>query len=225
MARGTGSYDEALRADPAGGWSYTTAPLVRRLRGATFAVLGLGRIGLATARRAAAFDMKVIFFDPYLSNGVDLATGFERVGSLEEAMARADILSVHTPLTEETRGLIGRRSLAAARPGLIVVNTARGPIVDLDALAEALREGRIAGAGLDVLPQEPVDAGHPLVAAWRAGEPWVRQRLILTPHAAFYSPAALEDMQRKSIEVCVAYLRDGRLMNCVNQRFLDAAAA
>jgi len=225
LARGTGSYDEALRADPAGGWSYTTAPLVRRLRGATFAVLGLGRIGLATARRAAAFDMKVIFFDPYLSNGVDLATGFERVGSLEEAMARADILSVHTPLTEETRGLIGRRSLAAARPGLIVVNTARGPIVDLDALAEALREGRIAGAGLDVLPQEPVDAGHPLVAAWRAGEPWVRRRLILTPHAAFYSPAALEDMQRKSIEVCVAYLRDGRLMNCVNQRFLDASAA
>jgi D-3-phosphoglycerate dehydrogenase/C-terminal binding protein len=225
LARGTGSYDEALRADPAGGWSYATAPLVRRLRGATFAVLGLGRIGLATARRAAAFDMKVIFFDPYLSNGVDLATGFERVGSLEEAMARADVLSVHTPLTEETRGLVGRRSLAAARPGLIVVNTARGPIVDLEALAEALREGRIAGAGLDVLPQEPVDAGHPLVAAWRAGEPWVRQRLILTPHAAFYSPAALEDMQRKSIEVCVAYLRDGRLTNCVNQRFLDATAA
>ena len=93
-----------------------------------------------------------------------------------------------------------------AKPGLIVVNTARGPIVDLDALAEALRAGRIGGAGLDVLPQEPADAGHPLIAAWRAGEPWVRRRLVLTPHAAFYSPAALEDMQRKSIEVCVAYL-------------------
>ena len=126
--------------------------------------------------------------------------------SLDEVMARADILSVHTPLNEETRGLVGARLLAMAKPGLIVVNTARGPIVDLDALADALRAGRIGGAGLDVLPQEPADPGHPLIAAWLAGEPWVRRRLVLTPHAAFYSPAALEDMQRKSIEVCVAYL-------------------
>jgi phosphoglycerate dehydrogenase-like enzyme len=222
LARGTGAYDEALRGDPAGGWSYATAPLVRRLRGATFAVLGLGRIGLATARRAAAFDMKVIFYDPYLSNGSDLAVGFERVRSLGEVMARADILSVHTPLNEETRGLVGAKLLAMAKPGLIVVNTARGPIVDLDALGEALREGRIGGAGLDVLPQEPADPGHPLIAAWLAGEPWARRRLVVTPHAAFYSPAALEDMQRKSIEVCVAYLRDGALMNCVNERFLAA---
>ncbi len=220
LTRGTGSYDEALRADPVGDWTYKTAPLVRRLRGATFAILGLGRIGLATARRAAAFDMKVIFHDPYLSNGTELAVGYERVRSLEEFMARADILSVHTPLTEETRGLIGEKTLALAKPELIVINTARGPIVDLDALADALREGRIAGAGLDVLPQEPADTTHPLIAAWLAGEPWVRRRLIITPHAAFYSPSALDDMQRKAIEVSVAYLRDGTLMNCVNQQHL-----
>jgi D-3-phosphoglycerate dehydrogenase/C-terminal binding protein len=110
----------------------------------------------------------------------------------------------------------------AAKPGLLVVNTARGPIVDLDALGEALRAGRIGGAGLDVLPREPADPAHPLVAAWLKGEPWVRDRLVLTPHAAFYSPASLEDMQRKSIEVCVAYLRDGTLMNCVNREFLAA---
>ena len=76
-----------------------------------------------------------------------------------------------------------------------------------------------------MLPQEPADPGHPLIAAWRAGEPWVRRRLVLTPHAAFYSPAALEDMQRKSIEVCVAYLTDGTLMNCVNRQFLAAGGA
>jgi D-3-phosphoglycerate dehydrogenase/C-terminal binding protein len=151
--------------------------------------------------------------------------GFERVRSLDEVMARADILSVHTPLTEETRGLVGARLLAQAKPGLIVVNTARGPIVDLDALADSLRSGRIGGAGLDVLPQEPADSGHPLIAAWLAGEPWVRWRLVLTPHAAFYSPDALEDMQRKSIEVCVAYLRDGTLMNCVNRQFLATGEA
>ncbi|MCB1489705.1 MAG: C-terminal binding protein [Bauldia sp.] len=220
LTRGTGTYDETLRGDPVGEWTYKTAPLVRRLRGATFAILGLGRIGLAAARRAAGFDMKVIFYDPYLSNGAELAVGYERVRSLEEIVERADILSVHTPLTEETRGLVGEKTLRFARPHLIVINSARGPIVDLDALADALREGRIAGAGLDVLPQEPADIQHPLIAAWKAGEPWVRNRLVLTPHAAFYSPSALEDMQRKAIEVCLAYLRDGTLMNCVNQAYL-----
>ena len=79
LTRGTGIYDEALRADPAKNWHFQTAPAVRRLRGATFAIIGLGRIGLATARRAAAFDMKVIFYDPYVSNGTELAVGFERV--------------------------------------------------------------------------------------------------------------------------------------------------
>jgi D-3-phosphoglycerate dehydrogenase/C-terminal binding protein len=135
-------------------------------------------------------------------------------------MARADILSVHTPLNDETRGLVGAALLAKAKPGLIVINTARGPIVDLDALGAALREKRIAGAGLDVLPQEPADPNHPLIAAWRAGEKWVRNRLVITPHSAFYSPSALEDMQRKAIEVIVAYLGDGTLMNCVNQEYL-----
>ncbi|MDQ6435356.1 C-terminal binding protein [Mesorhizobium sp. LHD-90] len=219
LTRGTTSYQEAVR-DRTDGWHYAAAPLVRRLRGQTFAVLGLGRIGLATARRAAAFDMKVIFYDPYLPNGAELAVGYERVRSLDEVMARADILSVHTPLTEETRGMVGAAALAKAKPELIVINTARGPIVDLDALAEALKAGRIAGAGLDVLPREPADPDHPLIKAFRAREPWTEGKLSLTPHSAFYSPSALEDMQRKAIEVIVTYLREGVLMNCVNQEFL-----
>ena len=141
-------------------------------------------------------------------------------------MQRADILSVHTPLTEETRGMVGAASLAKAKPELIVINTARGPIVDLDALTEALQAGRIAGAGLDVLPQgagrlrPPADQG-----VSRTRDPGPTGRLVLSPHSAFYSPSALEDMQRKAIEVIVTYLREGVLMNCVNQRFLDAAAA
>ncbi|MBB5752206.1 C-terminal binding protein [Prosthecomicrobium pneumaticum] len=221
FARGTATYQEAVRDDPAG-WNFAGAPLVRRLRGATFAVLGLGRIGLAAARRAAAFDMKVIFYDPYLPNGAELAVGYERVRSLDEAMARADVLSVHTPLNDETRGMVGAAALAKAKPGLIVVNTARGPIVDLDALTEALRSGRVAGAGLDVLPKEPADPDHALIRAWRAREAWTEGRLVVTPHAAFYSPSALEDMQRKAIEVIVTYLREGVLMNCVNREHLRA---
>ncbi len=220
LTRGTVTYADAVREDPAAGWSYAGAPLMRRLRGQTFGVLGLGRIGLAAARRAAAFDMRVIFHDPYLPNGAELAVGLPRVDSLDELMASSDIVSVHTPLTHETRNLIGSASLAKARAGLILINTARGGIVDLDALTEALRTGRVAGAGLDVLAHEPADPRHPLIAAWRAREPWLEGRLVVTPHAAFYSPAALGDMQRKSVEVVVAYLRDGRLMNCVNREYL-----
>ena len=223
LTRGTSSYGPALLAGGPAAWHFSHAPLVRRHRGATIGIVGLGRIGLAAARRAAAFDMKVVFFDPHLSNGVDLSTGYERVHSLAELMGRADIVSVHAPLSDETRKLLDAAAFAAARPGLIVVNTARGPIIDLDALEAALRSGRIAGAGIDVLPEEPSDMDHPLLSAWRRGEDWIKGRLAVTPHAAFYSPSAMADLRLKSVEVVHALLVDGRLTNCVNQSFLEAA--
>ena len=111
-------------------------------------------------------------------------------------------------------------AFAAAKPGLVLVNTARGPIVDLDALEAGLRKGTVAGAGLDVLPNEPGDLDHPLLAAWRRREAWIVNRLIVTPHAAFYSPAAMRDLRLKSIEVVHAYLAEGRLTNCVNSEYL-----
>jgi D-3-phosphoglycerate dehydrogenase/C-terminal binding protein len=224
LTRGTATFAESLRADPVGNWRFAAAPLIRRHKGATFGVVGLGRIGLAAARRAAAFDMKVVFYDPYLPNGTELSVGYERVTSLSKLMEISDIVSVHTPLNDETRGFVGAEAFASAKPGLILVNTARGPIVDLDALAVALREGRVAGAGLDVLPQEPADVAHPLIKAFIAKEPWTVGRLILTPHAAFYSPDAIQDMQRKAIEVIVAYINEGRLTNCVNRQYLKSPA-
>lgn len=220
LTRGTFSYPVAIEADGSQGWHFSKAPLIRRHKGATFGVIGLGRIGLAAARRAAAFDMKVIFYDPHLLSGVDLSTGYERVHSLAELMARSDVASVHTPLTDETRNLIGAKALAAAKPGLFLVNTARGPIVDLDALENAMRSGAVAGAGLDVLPSEPGDLDHALIKAWRQGEAWIANRLIVTPHAAFYSPASMVDLRLKSIEVVQAYLAEGRLTNCVNAEYL-----
>jgi len=220
LTRGTSAYGDAIEGEGAQGWHFSRAPLVRRHKGATFGVVGLGRIGLAAARRAAAFDMKVVFYDPHLLSGVDLSTGYERVHTLAELMGRADVVSIHTPLSDETRKLIGKAALAAARPGLVVVNTARGPIVDLDALEAAMRSGTVAGAGLDVLPHEPGDLEHPLLAAWRRREPWIVNRLIVTPHAAFYSPAAMRDLRLKSIEVVHAYLAEGRLTNCVNGEYL-----
>ena len=221
LTRGTAVFHDALRNDPRGGWKPRAAPLALRLRGATFGVLGLGRIGLAAARRAEGFGMKIVFVDPYRPTGTELALGYTRLRSIEELMAASDVVSVHAPLSEETRHLVGEKALAAAKANLIVINTARGAIVDLDALYDALRTGRIGGAGLDVLETEPADPSHPLIKAFVAREPWLEGRLTLSPHAAFYSPAAQFDMRYKTVETALAYLREGRLMNCVNEEFLS----
>jgi D-3-phosphoglycerate dehydrogenase/C-terminal binding protein len=223
LTRGTTSYAGALAAGGPAAWLFGSAPLVRRHRGATFGIVGLGRIGLAAARRAAAFDMRVVFYDPLLSNGVDLSTGYCRVHTLAELLGRADVVSIHAPLDSKTRGLFDRAAFAAAKPDLILINTARGPIIELDALEAALRDNRIAGAGIDVLPEEPTDMDHPLFAAWRRGEDWISNRLAVTPHAAFYSPSAMRDLRLKSVEVVHALLVEGRLTNCVNGLYLGAA--
>ncbi len=103
------------------------------------------------------------------------------------------------------------------KPGAILINTARGGLVDLDALEEALRADRIAAAALDVLPEEPPDPAHPLFAALQADAPWLHGRLIVTPHAAFLSAEAIADMRRGAVATAAAYLRDGTLVNCVNR--------
>jgi D-3-phosphoglycerate dehydrogenase len=224
LTRGTSSYGQRLIETGPGAWHFGLAPLVRRHRHAHFGVIGLGRIGLAAARRAAAFDMKVTFFDPHLGSGVDLSTGYDRVHSLNELMGRSDIISVHAPLSGETRGMLNDTAFAAAKTGLILINTARGPIVDLDALERAMRSGGVAGAGIDVLPNEPQDMDHPLFASWRKREAWIAERLIVTPHAAFYSPSAMQDLRLKSVEVVHTLLVEGRLTNCVNPQHLTNAA-
>jgi lactate dehydrogenase-like 2-hydroxyacid dehydrogenase len=220
LARGTSFHHDALRADPKAGWRPRAAPLALRLRTAVFGVVGLGRIGLAAARRAEAFGMRVVFFDPYRPNGTELAVGYARVKSLEELMGMSDVVSVHAPLSAETHHMIDAKALAAAKKGLILVNTARGGVVDLDALFEALRGGQIGGAALDVLETEPADPKHPLIKAFVARAPWLEGRFTLSPHAAFFSPAAQFDMRYKTAEVAVTYLREGRLMNCVNEEML-----
>lgn len=220
LVRGTAAYDAALRRDPVAQWRVDTAPLVRRLAGRRFGVVGLGRIGLATGFRARAFGLDVGFYDPYLPPGHEIALGFRRYPSLDALVGVSEILSIHAPLTDETRGMIGRSVFDALPPGSILINTARGAIVDLDALFDALRNGKVAGAGLDVLPVEPPVPEHPLIRAWRAQESWLAGRLVLSPHAAYYSAASLADLRRKSAETAVGYLRDGRLSNCVNRERL-----
>jgi phosphoglycerate dehydrogenase-like enzyme len=219
LVRGIVAYDAKLRARTMG-WDARSQGTVRRLRGATFGVLGLGRIGTAAALRARGFEMNVVFCDPYLPAGAERAFGFRRVDTAEELMAQSDIVSVHTPLTPETTGIVGHRTLAAAKPGLIVVNTSRGGTIDLDAVEAALRDGRLGGAAFDVLPTEPLTYDHPLIQAFAASEPWLDGRLIITPHAAFYSPDSVIDMRRIATQNVFNYLTQGVLRSCVNADLL-----
>ncbi|MER2537369.1 MAG: C-terminal binding protein [Rhizobiaceae bacterium] len=216
LVRGIPSYDRRLRAALAEGYFAEDVPVVRRLKGSTFGAVGLGRIGTAVARRAAAFDMKVVFHDPFLPEGHELGIGFERARSLADLLERSDVVSLHTPLNEHTRAMVNADWLATMKAGAILINVARGKLLDLDAIETALRGGRLAAAAFDVLPQEPPDPSHPLLRAWLDQEPWLQGRLVLTPHAAFYSDAAYVDMRTFAAEIAADFLFNGKLRNNLN---------
>ncbi len=207
LRRGILLYHDTQRGEAPAPWHPVETPLVRRLDQQRFGIIGLGRIGTAVALRAKAFGFAVAFYDPYRPNGTERALGIDRAPTLEALLERADVLSLHAPLTEETRNMLGIDQLRLLPEGAVVVNTARGPILDLAALEVLLREGSIAGAGLDVLPVEPpTDPVPDLLRAYRAQEPWLQGRLVITPHAAFHSPEAWADMRRKAAETMAAAL-------------------
>ncbi|MEL7155185.1 MAG: C-terminal binding protein [Actinomycetota bacterium] len=214
-------HHRALAEDPIGNWQPRHNPLARRLSASVCGIVGLGRIGTAFAIRAKALGMDVVFHDPYKPNGADLALNIRRVETLTELFATSDIVSVHVPLNDETRNLIGSEVLAAAKPDLTLINSARGPVVDVDALHDALKSGQVRAAGLDVLPEEPPDLNRPLLRAWAEGDEWLRDRLLITPHSAFSTPESVFDMRSKGGRVAVSYLNGGRLQNCVNDHLLS----
>jgi C-terminal binding protein len=216
LRRGIALYHDGQRGESPEPWEAIATPLVQRLVGQRFGIVGCGRIGTAVALRAKAFGFRVSFYDPYRPSGTELALGLERARSLQSLLEGADVLSLHTPLTDETRGMIGLDELRLLADGAVVVNTSRGPVMDLAALEVLLRDGSIAGAGLDVLPIEPPQDPLPdLLRAYRAGEAWLRGRLVVTPHAAYHSPQAWEDIRRKSAETIAAALLGTRPQNVV----------
>ena len=216
LRRGLLLHHEAQRRDPPAPWRAVDDPLLRRTGAQGFGIVGLGRIGTAVALRAKALGFPVAFFDPGLRNGTELALGVARASTLAELLRRADVLSLHVPLTPDTAGMIGAAELALLPPGAVVVNTARGPVLDVEALAEAMREGRVAGAGLDVLPVEPpVEPVPELLRAYRAREAWVEGRLIITPHSAYLTPEAHWDIRVKSAETMRAALMTNRPQNVI----------
>lgn len=188
------------------GWAIHCEPKLRRLRELVFGVVGLGRIGTAAALRAKALGFQVWFYDPYVRNGTDKAVGVARCRTLEELLAKADVLSVHCPLNTETRHLIAEKELALMKPTAFVVNTARGAVIKKTAILAALRSGKLAGAGLDVVEDEPL----------RTPEEAATPNLIVTCHAAFCSVEAKIEMRSTSARIARAAVLGQPLENIVN---------
>ena len=197
-----------------GAWNWQTAAACRRLRGQVFGIVGCGRIGTAAALRAKALGFDVRFYDPYVPSGYEKAIGVRREESLNALITEADVLSLHLPLTDETRFLIDIPQLRAMKPTAVVVNTARGAVIRHAAIDRALGDSWIAGAALDVLENEPegldLFARHP--------------NCLVTPHSAFYSQESMEDLRRLSA-VVVREALEGRLLNVVNGVTKPAAMA
>jgi phosphoglycerate dehydrogenase-like enzyme len=185
-------------------------------RNCSVGIVGLGRIGSSLSLRLKPFGYRIFGYDPYLSNGMFRALGVERVTSLEELLARVDMLSMHCPLTDETRGMISANRLAQAKPGLIFVNTARGGLIEnLEVIESALASGQLAAAGLDVLPEEP-PGDHSLISAWRENSEWLRGRLLITPHNAFYSDSSMLECRSNAAQTARLLLEENIHRNAVD---------
>ena len=216
LTRGINQLNVRLRDQP-DPWMYHVCAPLRRLRGRTFAIIGLGRIGIATALRAKAIGMDVAFYDPFRQDGFDKSLGVRRVESVEALFRQAFVLSLHCPLTPETRHLVNAESLELLPRGAYLINTARGGVVDTAALPAALASGRLAGAGIDVLVQEPPSPDDPLLSVWRDRSHPAFERLIVNPHAAFYSEEGLADMRIKGSQACRNALLGAPLRNIINR--------
>ncbi len=184
---------------------------IYRLTGRTLGVIGIGKIGRVVAQKALAFGMKVVGFDPYLSRSVAATIGIPLL-SLDELLRQADIVSLHVPLTSETRHLMNARTLALMKPQSILVNVARGAIVDEAALQMALESGRLAGAGLDVLEQEPPSTSNGLFKL---------ENIVFTSHYASCSVEAYSDLRRQVSEQVAEILRGESPCNLVNPEVIN----
>ena len=193
----------------AGRWEMKAVVPIHRLRGGVLGLVGFGRIPQLVAPKAKAFGLRVIAYDPFIPQEVFVREGVERV-EFPQLLSQSDFVSIHTPLMPETRGLFGADAFRQMKPTAYIINTARGPIVDEAALAVALDARQLAGAALDVMPNEP-PVGSPLIG---------RADVIITPHTSFYSEESLVELQRKAAQEVAAVLTGKAPKNPVNPEVL-----
>ena len=208
LARKIPAADAAMKA---GGWDRNKF-VGTQLTGKTLGVVGLGRIGREVARRAKGLDMTVVALDPFVTAAKAAELGFETAANLDELLPRVDFLTIHVPLSAETKSLVGSRELGMMKKSACVLNVARGGIIDEAALAEALKAGTIAGAGIDVFTTEPTTADNPLIKA---------PNVVLTPHLGASTFEAQENVAVEAAQLIADFLLKGQVANAVNMAAVD----
>lgn len=190
LARKTAFFDQRVKS---GHWDFRSGIPMYRTRGKTLGLIGCGKIGLEVAQKFSSFGVKVIVFDPYL----DKAPEAIELTDFDTVLKQSDFISIHCPLNESTRHLIGEPEFGKMEKKPIIINTSRGPIIDEKALIQALINGQISGAGLDVLEKEPPDSQNPLLKM---------ENVILSPHIGFYSEESISELKRRAAENISAVL-------------------
>jgi len=184
LIRKTVFFDQKVKSNQ---WDFRQGEPIHRIKGKIMGLIGSGRIGLEVARRISAFGVRVIAFDPYLEK----APEWIELKDLDAVLKESDFISIHCPLNESTRHLIGEKEFKKMEKKPLLINTSRGPIIDENALIQALMEGRLSGAGLDVLEKEPPDLQNPLLKM---------KNVILSPHISFYSVESISELKRRTAE-------------------------
>jgi D-3-phosphoglycerate dehydrogenase len=207
-ARSITAYDRDVKDD---GWDWEVGAPIPRLSESTLGLAGFGKIPRRVAEKAAGFGLEVLAQDPYVDAEEMEAEGVEKV-EFGELLDRSDFISVHTPLTEETEGMFGSAEFERMKDSAILVNTSRGPVVDVEALNAALEAGEVAGAGLDVLPEEPPADDEPIVD---------REDVIASPHAAWYSEASVIELRETLISDLVGIVQGDEPRNPINPEVLE----
>jgi D-3-phosphoglycerate dehydrogenase len=190
LIRKTAFFDQKVKS---GQWNFRQGIPIYRTRGKTLGLIGCGKIGLEVAKRISAFGLRVIAFDPYIEKPHEVI----ELKDIDTVLKESDFISIHCPLNDSTRHLIGDEAFKKMEKRPILINTSRGPIIDEKALIQALKEGLISGAGLDVLEKEPPDSQNPLLKM---------ENVILTPHVSFYSVESISELKRRTAENVSAVL-------------------
>jgi len=196
-----------MPATRSGVWDYNFTRPILNFRDKTLGILGLGRVGRMLVPKAKGFGIRVCAYDPYLDDDIFEMVGVDRCYELEDLLTQSDYVSLHTPLTPETRGMIGARELERMKPSAVIVNTARGALWDEAAVGDALRDGTIAGAATDVLAAEPPDRGHPFLQL---------ENMLVTPHVAWYSEESFQREMKDGMDEVVRVLAGLRPRAIVN---------